>query len=304
MQPITLSVLIPTRNYVCTKLVQALHRQAEELLANRPELLSDYEIIVGDDASSHTDTLVANRQVNVWPHCRCWETPCNQGRAAIRNRLGEMAVMEFLLFIDADAEVNSDDFLLRYVRMARTAPVVCGSLRNVPVLPSPDVSLRFCYESAADRKRTVAKRARSPYHSLSTFNFLIERRLFLNVRFNEQCTRYGYEDTYFCMDLKRRAIPVLHIENRLTHLGLDCNSEFLHKSETALQTLHSLDEEMWQFAAVSRTAMRLEKWHLAGLMRFFHRVFSGMERHNLLSTHPSLLVFNLYKLGYFLALAK
>ena len=96
-----LSILIPTYNYDCTRLVGDLHRQAERLGVA-------YEIIVADDASPIPTYKERNRAINALAHCRLIELEENVGRARIRNRLADEAQHEWLLFMDADAEVMSD----------------------------------------------------------------------------------------------------------------------------------------------------------------------------------------------------
>ncbi len=290
---VKLSVLIPTYNYNCVGLVKALHSQGE--------LLDEaFEVIVADDASTIEDCKVANRKICDLPHCIYWESAENMGRSAIRNRMAEMAKGELLLFIDNDAEVIRDSFLRSYLAVAEKGLALCGSLQNVPRLSSSDKSLRFYYEKEADGKRSAEQRNRLPYHWFTTFNFMIPRSLFFQVRFNEDFVGYGYEDTYFAMDLKKKGIPVKHIDNPLIHLGLDTNDVFLKKTETALHTLFALGEEMHNWVSVSRMANRIKCLHLDGLVRFLHRRLALFERKNLLSAHPSLLVFSLYKLGYYM----
>lgn len=295
------SILIPTRNYDCTSLVAALHRQAEEIQAqqdcNRP-----YEIIVGDDGSTDAGILAQNRIINTWPNCRFYEHPVNIGRAAIRNRLAEEARYTYIIYIDCDARVENDCYLQRYMETALLCPVVCGGLVTTPVLPSANHSLRFRYEHRADRSRSAAHRSRHPYANFSTFNFMIRRNVLLDIRFDERCTQYGYEDALLGVCLQQRGIPVMHIDNPLVHTGIDTNAEFLDKSETALGTLLHLDESIQKEATVSQVARSLRRWHLLPVFRLFHRLFRDMERTNLLGTHPSLTIFSLYKLGYYCSL--
>ena len=99
-----LSILIPTYNCDCTRLVKELYSQAEHADV-------DYEIIVADDASPMVEHKMKNREINALPHCRLIELEENIGRARIRNRLADEARHEWLLFMDADAEVISDDFI-------------------------------------------------------------------------------------------------------------------------------------------------------------------------------------------------
>ncbi len=292
-----LYVLVPVRDYECSALVKDLHRQGEGLGVS-------FEVIVGYDASENDRTMAANRELRDLPQCLYWECEENLGRARMRNLLAECAKGVYLLFVDCDAALDGEDFLKRYLGSAEEGSVLCGSLKNVQSLPSEDVSLRFYYEKAADRHRGVEERNKSPYHWLTTFNFLMPRDLFLSVRFEEKIVQYGYEDTYFAMQLEQRGIPVKHIDNPLVHLGLDANSVFLKKTETALQTLASLDEDMQKWASVSRLAHKLERCGLGGVLRVFHSIFSSRERRNLLSKCPNLLIFKLYKLGYYMSLPR
>lgn len=295
-----ISVLIPTYNYDCSRLVGELHRQGQALLA--AGLHFEYEILVGDDASTDSASLAANREVNRQSHCRFVEFSENRGRAAIRNELARMARYEYLLFIDSDAQVCSTDFLRRYYLSAPDRSVVVGGLFNVPVQPSPAVSLRYRYEEAVQPRWTVAYREKHPYDAFATFNFLIRKDVFMQIRFDERCQHYGYEDTLFGFELERRGIPVLHIDNRLVHTGLEENGVFLRKTETALRTLAGLDERTQHRVRVSRTANVLRRYGCATVFRSLHRIFSGTERKHLCGKSPSLFVFNLYKLGYYLTL--
>ena len=130
-----LSILIPTYNYDCTNLVRDLHRQAECAGI-------DYEIVVADDASPIKECAERVREINTWPNCRLIELERNLGRARIRNRLADEARFEWLLFMDSDAEVISDSFIVDYLKHT-DADVVCGGLCHADVLPSPEVSLRY-----------------------------------------------------------------------------------------------------------------------------------------------------------------
>ena len=150
-----LSVLIPTYNYVCVKLVADLQRQAKELGC-------PYEILVADDASEEVCKR-ENRKINLIPHCKYIELEENVGRAHIRNILGYQARYEYLLFIDSDAAVVSGRFLGNYMAVRRQAPVIYGGLVHPPKLPSPEVALAYRYEKHAEPRFTAERRARHPY---------------------------------------------------------------------------------------------------------------------------------------------
>lgn len=264
-----LSILIPKYRFDCSQLVSDLRAQGDALGIA-------YEIVVEDD-----------EQLRL-------------GRARIRNRLAEEASGEWLLFIDCDAAVDDADFLRRYLDAAAKAPVVCGGLRHAATLPSPEVSLRWRYEHAADRHRSAAERSRHPYAHFTPFNFMIRRELFLQIRFDEACREYGHEDTLFGAELERRGISVLHIDNPLVHIGLEPNAVFLDKSRAALRSLHALSDRLRSYSTLLPTYQRLESWGFAPLLRgLWRRCNARWERRLTENVRPSLTLFKLYKLAYY-----
>lgn len=283
-----LSILIPTYNYDPSRLVRQLQEQLPE----------DAEIIVGDDSP-----------------------PDNLGRAARRNRLAREAKGEWLLFIDADAEVRSNAFIQNYMRAVTNssakgeeepspitppieakgeAPlVVCGGTGNLPECPRPAARLRYDYEVNAEKRLTLEQRRAHPYAQFTTFNFLIRRDIFLSIGFDETLKEYGHEDTLFGLELEKRHIPIQHIDNKLTHLGIEDADLYLRKTETALQALAKMSTEQKRGARVSALAEQLRQLHLLGLVRVLFKVGRPLLRANLLGKHPSQHLFAIYKLGFY-----
>lgn len=286
-----LSVLVPTYNYDCSHLVQELCKQ----------LPQDGEIIVGDDCSTDNEIIRTIGLNSEFPQCRILRPSHNLGRAAIRNALAREAKGEWLLFIDADAEVRSLSFIDDYLAATEHALVVCGGTGNLSRCPRPSARLRFDYEVAAEKRLTLEHRRRNPYAQFTTFNFLIKRDLFLSIGFDERCKEYGHEDTRFGLSLKQRGIAIHHIDNKLTHLGLEDADEYLAKTETALRSLASMDIEQRQHVRVSALALRLERWNLLCLIRFIFKTTKPLLRANLLGKHPSQKFFAFYKLGFYSA---
>lgn len=290
-----LSILIPTYNHTCYQLVADLHKQAEQL--DIP-----YEILVAEDGSRSQVSIIANHKMEELSHCRHLIEKENRGPAEIRNYLARLAMYEWIVFIDSDAQVEDEGFLQRYADCIGQADVVVGGLKHPAENSNPNVSLRFKYEKGADLHRSAAERSLHPYRQFSTFNFMMRRSTFLCILFDKNCREYGYEDALFGVELQQRGIGILHIDNPLIHLGLDTNEAFLRKSETALRTLKALNGKMEQHSRVGQTYARLRQRHLTGAMRLFFRLFRPLMRHNLLSKHPSLFLFSLYKLGYYTSL--
>ncbi len=311
----TLSILIPTYDFVCYPLVLALHGQAETLGI-------DYEILVGEDGSKQQDRVVANLKINELPHCRHLRRTENAGRAAIRNILADEARGEWLLFLDSDAKVEKPDFLAAYLAAANAespephdaqaeravprrsnAPVIVGGPYHAPACADPTRALRFRYEHEADKSRGAAQRSLKPYMEFSTFNFMIRSDIFHTLRFDEQCREYGYEDALFGLALQRRGIPILHIDNALLHTGLDTNAQYLGKTETALRTLAGITPELRECSRMHRLFARLKHYALAPLLRAAFRLCGKpLRRHLEKSTRPSLRLFALYKLLYYASL--
>lgn len=287
----TLSVLIPTYNYNARALVLSMVEQAK---AER----IDAEVIVGDDAS--TSETAWMEDVASVEGVRIIHADHNLGRARIRNLLALEAQGKWLLFVDADAMMPDAFSLTMYVKAGFEAPVVCGGMYTPDVNPNPAATLRYKYERNADRHRSALVRSRHPHRQISTFNLLVRRDVFLAIRFDEQCTEYGYEDTLFGINLGNDGIPIAHIDNPLVHMGMEPNAEFLAKTEKAMLTLRRIASIMPRDFGIIGAASKLRRLHLTWAMRLFYSIFRKPMRSNLLSHHPNLFIFKLYKLGYFL----
>ena len=289
------SILIPTYNYNCYKLVYDLHEQAEVLGV-------PYEIIVTEDGSKSQVDIIANHKITDLSHCMHNVRKENIGLAATRNELAAMAQYEWLILIDSDAKVDKDDYLKTYLDYAGKAEVVCGGLHHQKVNHDSNRTLRFKYETEADKHRSASERSRDPYNQLSCFNIMLHRPTFMQILFDKDCKEYGYEDALFGVELESRGIAILHIDNPLLHAGLDTNESFLRKSETALRTLKGLKGRMNGRSHVENAYDRLEHLHLVWLIRIVYRVFRKPILKNLLSRNPSLTLLSVYKLGYFATL--
>lgn len=285
------SILIPTYNYDCVHLVKQLSQQ----------LTPDCELIVADDGSSDQATIIANRSINNLNGCRLWEAPVNMGRSRIRNQLAKMAQGEWLIFLDSDADASlNPHFIAHYIEASRQAQVVCGGYIAPRTCPSQKNKLRFLYEQYAERNKTLERRQTKPYEQFSTFSFLIRRDVFLNIQFDESIKEYGHEDTLFGLQLKQQKVTISHIDNPLIHIGLDTNEEFLIKTEKAITNLISIEGEMNEHSRLLATANKLRRTHLQGLFRATFSLYRNVLRNFLINRGSSLLLFNIYKLGYYL----
>ena len=281
-----ISILIPTYNDACFQLVADLQRQAASLSVG-------YEIIVADDGSTDGRVLSVNRRINQLAGCRFIERGFNSGRAAIRNFLALQAQHSYLLFIDSDMVVCRADFLQHYA--SSNASVVYGGVTIQKPLPG---NLRSIYEKAAEGAHSVDRRQASPYQDFHTANFLIRRELMLEHPFDERFRHYGYEDVLFGRKLKENGIAIQHIDNPLSFEVYEPNDVFVSKTEEGLRTLYQFRHELQGYSPLLQLANRLPH----APIRWWHRLFGRWERRNLVGPAPRLLLFHLYKLGYFVSL--
>ncbi len=290
----SLSVLIPAYNCNCLSLVEQLHSQLEQ--ADIP-----YEIIVGDDGSTDPSAIQANRPINALSHCRYIVRTENTGRASIRNFLAQTAQYEFLLLIDSDMSVVSETFIQNYLN-ADCQTVVDG---GITVSGSPDDqkgNLRYLYEQAEAPRHTAAERQCSPHQHIHTANLLIRRDLLLQYPFDERFRHYGYEDVLMGKTLHQHHVPILHIDNPLGMGTFETNAAFVAKTEEGLRTLHTFRNELRGYSRLLTLVSGIHLSIVRNLIRLWHQVFKKAERRNLCGSRPSLWVFKLYRLGYYLSL--
>ncbi len=286
-----LSILIPTYNYVCVKLVTDLQRQAEALGCA-------YEILVADDASEE-EYKRKNREINKLPCCKYIELQENVGRSRIRNILAHLAQYDFFLFLDCDGRVVRHDFIWRYMDSRKLADVVCGGILHPDKLPSPKVSLRYAYEKSAERRFTVKERAQRPFGMFRSFNFLISRKAFESCPFDESIRNYGYEDVLMGVQLERQGFQVLHIDNPLVNEDIERNGAYLRKTEESIQTLYAHRDKLEGNSGILRMYDALRRKKMLPCVLFLYRLFRPIIRRNLLGRHPNLFLFNFYKVGYY-----
>ncbi len=286
----SLSILIPVYNRDCSQLISDLHAQACTLGI-------PFELIVADDHSTNTEALNAVRgTVSSLEHCRLIALQQNTGRSAIRNLLADNAAYSKLLFMDCDAAVCSPHYLASYIEASGKADVVCGGARHSDTLPRSGVELRWRYEKKADKQRSAEYRSRTPYARFTPFNFLISRNVFQSIRFSTTFKGYGYEDVQFGLELERRGIPILHIDNPLLHLGIEDNATYLYKTEEAILNLQAHQSDIQQGSTLLRHYNRICSLHLQPLLRAAARILLKPIKRNLLGSSPNLRLFAFYKL--------
>ncbi|MBO4896597.1 MAG: glycosyltransferase family 2 protein [Prevotella sp.] len=289
-----LSILIPVYNYVCVELVNLLHQQA--VAAD-----IDFEIIVADDGSTSRACIDANSTISRYSNCRFIPRTENIGRAAIRNFLAREARYAYLLYIDCDMAVVSPNFLLRYLG-SLPASVVDGGVTIFASQPEQERLLRYCYEKAEEPHHTAQERQKTPYQHLHTANLLIRRDIMLQHPFDERLRHYGYEDVLLGKTLHRNHITITHIDNPLGFCTFEQNADFVAKTEEGLRTLYQFRSDLRGYSRLLTLVSGIHIPAILWLIRLWHQLFGQIERRNLCGSRPYLLVFKLYRLGYYLNL--
>ena len=289
-----LSILIPTYNDLCVKLVGDLRQQAETA-----GLV--YEILVGDDGSTNASVMAENKEVVQWEHCQYLIQSQNIGRAAIRNLLAREAHYDWLLFIDSDMTVVHPDFISKYISQ-KDANVIDGGVSIGGDADALKDNLRYRYEKASEHEHTMEIRQQNPYRDFHTANFLIRRDLMLSHPFDERFRYYGYEDVLFGKQLRADHITITHIDNPMGFCTFENNPDFVSKTEEGLRTLYQFREELRGYSRILTFVEGIHISLISWIIRLSHRLFGSLIRRNLCSSHPSLRLFSLYKLGYYLHL--
>jgi len=295
-----ISILIPTYNYNTFPLVKELHSQAvaEEI---------QFEIIVLDDASQNTDAIQDNFKINDLSHCSFESNAENLGRGPNLNKLVRKARHEWLLIMDCDTFPYNELFLRKYIDViSKGSDVVFGGIAYHSEVPESDELFRWVY----GRKREavdVETRLRKPYQNVLTSNILVAKKVLERFPFPEFITTYGFEDLVFVLKLKKHNIQVHHIDNAAFHLNLEKSVIFLNKYNSSLKNLkYLLDNKIIEADAtpLSKLYNSLQKMKLLFLVSIVFRIAKKQIVRNLVSTRPSLLLFDFYKLGYLNALSK
>ena len=270
-----LSILIPVYEESITQLVAELVRQGRAL-----EI--PFEIIILDDGSSES-IKKENQTISEFKEVFYENLPQNLGRSLIRNTLGARAKFPYLLFLDCDSYPSGKDFLKNYIQYLSPNTVLVGGTAYDSKTPKGK-ELHWLVGSQRE-VFSVEQRSRDPHHGFSSFNFVVPKPVFQKIKFDPTINGYGHEDTLYGWSLKKEGVEVLHVDNRLTHLGLDDANTFLEKRQMAIRNLLLLKEKYAMMdTRLLRTYDRISK---LGLIRICLLYTSPSPRDRTRSRMPS-----------------
>ena len=292
-----LSILIPIYNYNAVHLVRSLHRQATTLD-------TVFEILLLDDASDNTSSREENAVLKELSNTKLIELPIKAGRAVARNFLAGQSQYDYLLFLDCDSEPVDNLFIQRYIPYCKGEDVVvCGGTAYKSTPPERTRYLRWVYGTRSETK-SAKERNKRPNTKFSTFNFLIAKKLFWSIRFNELLKNYGHEDTLFGFELRKRNCVIQHIDNPLYHTGIDETEVYLEKTREGVENLKILLDKypdhdlLIKDIRLLRVYTIINKLELTRLFYFNYFIFRRFMVWNFNSRFPNLFLFNVYKLNY------
>lgn len=220
-----ISVVIPVFNQDVTKL-------AGDLSVQLAALNIGGEILVMDDGSANSWKIL-NRPVSQLPLVKYRENGINQGRIKIRQMLAATARHDLLLFLDGDSALLSPHFLQTYYQhLPATPAVIVGGRRYTPAAPT-DCAYYLHWKYGTEREAR-------PGAAFMSNNFMVHKGTFNKLEFTGNWNGYGHEDTWIGIQLERLQIPVLLIDNKVLHEGLEATPVFLEKAERALGNLLQL----------------------------------------------------------------
>ena len=306
MTHIDLSILLPSYNNVCVSLVQVLQRQADALRGKLDKPFR-YEIIVADDGSTDAACIDANRVIGDMLHCRYLRMEQNVGRAQIRNVLISESRGDYVLLIDSDLFLCDDNYLYKYA--TSTADVVYGGTRiggeGLAMVDNANTenlkgNLRYIYEKKAEPSHRAVFRQLRPNQEISVCNLYARRDIMEAHPFDSRFKAYGYEDVLFGKRLAESGIEVTHIDNPVLINEFEPNSVFVKKTEEAILTLCRFEQDLEGYSNLKTKVSTLGRYIPLSLFRLWHRIMKNKEKRNLTGSKPSLLLFKLYKLGFFL----
>ena len=307
MTHIDMSILLPSYNNVCVSLVQVLQRQADALRGKLDKPFR-YEIIVADDGSTDAACIDANRVIGDMLHCRYLRMEQNVGRAQIRNVLISESRGDYVLLIDSDLFLCDDNYLYKYA--TSTADVVYGGTRiggegfamvdNEANTENLKGNLRYIYEKKAEPSHRATFRQLRPNQEISVCNLYARRDIMEAHPFDSRFKAYGYEDVLFGKRLAESGIEVTHIDNPVLINEFESNSVFVKKTEEAILTLCRFEQDLEGYSNLKTKVTTLGRYIPLSLFRLWHRIMKNKEKRNLTGSKPSLLLFKLYKLGFFL----
>lgn len=287
-----LSILVPIYNYNVYPLAGELHKQCTDCGIN-------FEILCQDDASKSILNAI-NEKVNILSHCSFTALEENLAHRGNRNSLAKQAKFDFLLFIDGDSKIIQPDFIKKYIVNLKDYDVIYGGRLHPEKCPSNNQNLRWKYGKFIEDK-SAENRNKNPYQSLLFNNTVIKKDCFNKVKFDRNMKKYGHDDTQLSYELSLLNAKVNHIKNPVEHGDIDKNKDYLNKTKESLENLILLYEEQKVDIKFVRMLRLYHYCNITGAALVISKIYGIFEKSllkNLTGNNPTLIQFNLFRVGY------
>ena len=287
-----LSVCIPVYNFDVQELVNSLKKEIRNTKL-------DAEIILIDDASTK-DFVKVNKSLKEVANLFIFLKK-NIGRSAIRNLFLKYASGDFLLFLDCDAKIISENFLqnyLQFIKENQDAKVIFGGFE----VEQGALTLRKKY-SLEREIIPLEKRKLAPYSSFRGINFLVKKEILQQFPFDENLKNYGYEDLIFSKKLEQKKVFIHQIENPVLHSDEETTDIFLSKTKIAIQNLRKIHKNNPDFVEdmkLIKVYQKIKDKRLLSVYKNFFKISKLFLINKLHQENPNLRYFDLYKLGLFI----
>ncbi len=284
-----LSILIPVYNQDVRRLAYSLANQCTKLNIN-------YQILCFDDGSD-VKYKQKNGELAFKMNINYTELPENLGRSKIRNWLGKSAYFEYLLFLDGDSGVRDKNFIKKYIENLPCQGLIYGGRMYQKKKPAKTNKILHWKYGMTREAMKAKKRRRDPYLNFQSNNFIIPASVFEKLPFRENVEGYGYEDLQYADVLKKAGVSIFHIDNPVYHEGLEINTKFIQKTKKSIENLIFLEKK--KQIPETRLLRFYNTLSYYGLISLFKKVFNffrpNIEK-NMVSSRPSVTLFNLWKL--------
>lgn len=290
-----LSICIPTYNFDLTKLVNSLLNQINSLSV-------DAEIILIDDCSQSEFREINKNISNKITYIQLEK---NVGRAVIRNLFLNYVKYDYLLFLDCDSYVNSDDFLKNYISeiQKQESEVICGGRVYDSEKPERNKMLSWKYGREKESKPFEIRKL-LPFASFMTNNFVIAKSVFEKIKFDERLSEYGHEDTLFGYNMQVSRVKIAQIENPVLNGDIELNHIFLKKTEIGiLNLIQILKYVSYEFTFIECVKLlsfhkKIKNLHLENVVLFLFLITKPILKLLLKKGLINLYLFDFYKLGF------
>ena len=250
-----LSVLVPTYRDDPRPLLAALAADGSD----------EVEIIIYEDGAPDADLSEALRAAVLYAPipARQITAPVNLGRSAARNRLGDLARGQWLLFLDADMR-PPERFLTRWIDILSQSPADAVFGGYEPCAPASTAEAVHAALAHASDVRSAVERNEIGAVAVCSSNLAVRRSFFGQVPFDEAYSGWGWEDVDWALRAAE-AGRVAHADNPAGHGGLESVERLLAKFGVAGPNFARLLARHPDYAARpgARLALKLRRWRVA-----------------------------------------